>query len=140
PGIELEEVKTVRVDRHLDRFARLEEEVPVEAAEECRRPSERFGLGRLCRGVDELCSSKRRRRDLEMDEVLRAEGLDEQYTGGELRRLDVGAELHVLGPNTESDRPPDMCVEARSPSDDFVRQLEIGAADPARARHLGPPA
>ncbi len=64
-----------RVDRHLDRLARREEEVPVEAAEEHHRPLEVLdaeggagGGGR--RGVDEIRPLERLAGDLDVDELL----------------------------------------------------------------------
>jgi hypothetical protein len=62
------------VDRHLNRFARREEEMPVEAAEERHRPLDvvdaqgrAWGLGR---SVDEIGTFERCRGDLDVDKLF----------------------------------------------------------------------
>jgi hypothetical protein len=102
-------VQQPRVDRHLDRFARREEEVPVEAAEERHRPLEVLdaegGTRGLGRGVDEICPLERCCGDLDVDKLFCAECFDEKDASAHARTVPAGRLAHLLGTDTDGDAP-----------------------------------
>ena len=135
PRLQVEEVQESRVDRHLDRFARREEEMPVETAEERHRPlgvlTTQGGAWGLRGGVDEIGAPERRRRDLDVDEQFRAERLDEQDATAQAGAVPVGCLAHVFRPDPDRDAAAGIVREGRPLGRDVGRKLQLGLADAA---------
>src|SRR3954447_11162880 len=89
-----------RVERHLDRFVRREEEVPVEAAEERHRPLEVLdaegGSRGLGRGVDEIYPLERVCGDFDVDELFGAESFDEEDATADARSVPARCLAHLF--------------------------------------------
>src|SRR5262245_50946992 len=100
--------------------------MPVEAAEEHHRPLEvldaegRAGGGGR-RGVDEICPLERLAGDLDVNELLRAERLDEQDVSAQARAVPAGGLANILGSDPDGDLAPDVALEVRALGDEVRR-------------------
>src|SRR5213076_979063 len=109
------------------------EEVPVEAAKERHRTLERVdtegGPGGLGGGVDEIGALERRRGDLDVDELFRAERLDEEDATAQAGAVPAGRLAHVLGTDADRHLAARVVRQRRPRGGDVRRELQLGFTD-----------